>query len=181
MKKNSKTILSVLAIAFFTFIAFGSMDDDKKSSDSTSATSIKENNTKITQVGEPLKTEYFDVTVNKVGVEESINTGNQFADLPKESGTKYLVLNATFKNTSNESRMLMDGELLINYNGQDYKFDKSETVMLEGWGLLLDQINPLTSKTTKLVYKIPNEIKGTFYYRPGRANSDDLIELGAIE
>lgn len=74
----------------------------------------------------------------------------------------------------------MDGELLINYNGQDYKFDKSETIILDGWGLLLDQINPLTSKTTKLVYKIPEEIKGTFFYRLGRASSNDLIELGSI-
>jgi len=54
-------------------------------------------------------------------------------------------------------------------------------VFVEGWGLMMDQINPLTSKTTKLVYKIPAEIKGLAYYRPGRSNKNDLISLGNIE
>lgn len=41
--------------------------------------------------------------------------------------------------------------------------------------------NPLTSKTTNIVYKIPAEIKGAAYYRPGRSSKKDLIELGNIE
>jgi hypothetical protein len=77
--------------------------------------------------------------------------------------------------------MISDGEVVINYNGKDYLFDKSETVLLAGWGTMLDQLNPLTSKTTNLVYKIPTEIKGPAYYRPGRSNSDDLIAIGNIE
>ena len=119
--------------------------------------------------------------MNKVGIQKSVNTGNEFANLKAEPGNKYLVMNTTFKNTDSESRMLMDGEILINYNGKDYTFDKSETVMLEGWGLLLDQINPLTSKTTNIVYKIPEELKGVAYYKPGRAGSNDIIELGNIK
>ncbi len=87
----------------------------------------------------------------------------------------------SFKNTSEESRMLMDGVVIINYNGKDYNFDKSETVMADGWGLLLDQINPLTTKTTKLVYKIPTEITGNAYYKPSRSGSNDIIDLGIIE
>jgi len=63
--------------------------------------------------------------------------------------------------------MLMDGSVWINYNGKDYEFDKSESIMAEGWGLFLDQINPLISKTTNLVYKIPAEIKGDIYWQPG--------------
>ena len=63
--------------------------------------------------------------------------------------------------------MLMDGSVWINYNGKDYEFDKSESIMAEGWGLVLDQINPLISKTTNLVYKIPAEIKGDIYWQPG--------------
>ncbi len=77
--------------------------------------------------------------------------------------------------------MLMDGVVIINYNGKDYNFDKSETVMADGWGLLLDQINPLTTKTTKLVYKIPAEITGNAYYKPSRSGSNDIIDLGIIE
>ena len=184
MKKNFKHLASAGAFAFFLFIAMGS-GDDKKSTSTSSASSAtgatSETKTAYTKVGETLPTEYFEVTVNKVSVKNSVSTGNEFANLPAESGTRYLIINTTFKNTSNESRMLMDGEVLVNYNGKDYTFDKSETIMLEGWGLMLDQINPLTAKTTNLVYKIPTELKGTAYYSPARSGSDDLIDRGNIE
>lgn len=72
----------------------------------------------------------------------------------------------------------MDGEVLINYNGKQYKFDHSETILLDGWGLSFKQINPLTKETTNLVYKIPAEIKGEVYYRSERSDKKDLIVLG---
>lgn len=180
--KTLKHFTSALAVGIFLFLAFGS-DDDNDGSSSTSSSTEQTTSSSQTyvQVGEPLKTKYFDVTINEVSIQSRVNTGNQFADLKPEEGTSYLILNTTFKNTDNESRMLTDGEVLINYNGKEYKFDKSETVMLEGWGIMLDQINPLTSKTTNLVYKIPTEIKGATYYRPGRAGKKDLIFIGNIE
>lgn len=184
MNKNLRHLASASAFAFFLFIAFGSDDDKKTSSPTSTTTSTESGETQAPiskKIGETLSTEYFDVTVNKVSIKKSVSTGNEFADLKAEPGNKYLIINTTFKNIDNESRMLMDGEVVINYNGKDYTFDKSETVMLEGWGLLLDQINPLTSKTTNIVYKIPEELKGVAYYRPGRASSNDLIELGNVE
>lgn len=180
MNKNFKHLASVGVFAFFLTIATGSGDDDKKETGESSTVSA-EAAKNYKKVGETLSTEYFDVTVKKVGVQNSVDTGNPLVSLPAEDGNKYLIMEVTFKNTSNESRMLMDGEVLINYNGKEYKYDKSEAVMLEGWGLMLDQINPLTSKTTNLVYKIPAEIKGTAYYQPGRSDSDDLINLGNID
>ncbi|MCY0971039.1 DUF4352 domain-containing protein [Chryseobacterium wangxinyae] len=184
MKKNIKHLASAGAFAFFLAIAMGSMDDKKEKSGSSETSTVTANGeakTNYKKLGETLSTDYFDVTINKVSVENSVNTGNEFADLKIEAGTRYLIINTSFENNSNESRMLIDGEVLVNYNGKDYTFDKSETVMLEGWGLMMDQINPLTTKTTNLVYKIPAELKGTAYYRPGRSGSDDLIDLGNVE
>lgn len=182
MKRSVKHSISAITLASFMFIAFGSMDDDKNESDSSSGgTSVNADASTTKKIGEILPTKYFDVTVNSVGVDDRVNTGNEFSNLPREEGTRYLVINTTFKNTSNESRAIFEGEVLINYNGQEYLYDKSEVVMAEGWGLLFDQINPLTSKTTNIVYKIPAEIKGVAYYRPGRSSKKDLIELGNIE
>lgn len=182
MKKKLRHLISASALALFVFIAFGSIGDDKDSSSSNSSSVVSADNTRsVKLVGETLSTEYFDVIVNKVSLQDQVNTGNQFADLKKEEGNQYLILNTTFKNTDNESRMIIDGEVLINYNGKEYLFDKSETVMLEGWGTMLEQLNPLTSKTTNLVYKIPNEISGQAFYRPGRSSSSDLIAIGNIE
>lgn len=177
--KTLKHFTSALAVGIFLFLAFGS-DDDNDGSSSSSEQTTSSSQTYV-EIGQPLKTKYFEVTINEVAIQSRVNTGNQFSDLKPEEGTSYLILNTTFKNTDNESRMLMDGEVLINYNGKEYKFDKSETLMLEGWGIMLDQINPLTTKTTNLVYKIPTEIKGATYYRPGRAGKNDLILIGNIE
>lgn len=131
-------------------------------------------------VGQVLRTEYFDVTVNKASTNQSVRTGNQFADKDPEQGILYLILNVTYKNTDNESRMISDGSVFINYNGKMYEYDKAETIMLDGWGILLDQINPLTSKTTNIVYKIPAEIKGSAYYEPGRNYDSKRIYLGDL-
>jgi hypothetical protein len=132
-------------------------------------------------IGQTLKTEYFEITVSKAELINKINTGNEFSDLAAEQGNQFLIITTTFKNIDNESRMLTDGSVFINYNGKDYEFDKSEVVMAEGFGLFLDQINPLTSKTTKLVYKLPAEIKGPAYYKPGRASDDEKIFLGNLK
>ncbi len=129
-------------------------------------------------IGQVLKSDYFEITANKVSIKDRVNTGNSFADLKPEQGSKYLIINTTFKNIDEESRMIIDGSVWINYNGKDYEFDKSETIMLEGWGLFLDQINPLISKTTNLVYKLPEEIKGDIYWQPGRASKKEKIFLG---
>ena len=138
------------------------------------ANSMNQNNSVVTTVsiGAPLRTRYFDVIVNSVKISSLVNTGNVFSSLKSESGESYIIIDITFKNTDNESRTILDGSIHISYNGTDYNYDKSETILADGWGSFLDQINPLTSKTTKLVYKIPSEIKGEAYYNPGRTDGN---------
>jgi hypothetical protein len=151
--------------------------------ESSGAKSIKkEDNIVSTKigVGEVLSTEYFDVVVNNVTTSEKVRTGNQYTDLNAEPGISYLILNVTYKNTDNESRMISEGAVFINYGGKVYQYDKSEPIMAEGWGIFLDQINPLTSKTTNIVYKIPTEIKGSAYYEPGRNFASKRIYLGDL-
>jgi hypothetical protein len=159
----------------------GSSTADNSSSRSNKQTEQGSKVPKSVGVGEILRTEHFNITVNKVSANDRVDTGNEFADLKREEGNSYLIINASFKNTDTESRMLLDGSVWINYNGKNYEFDKAETIMLEGWGLLLDQINPLTTKTTNLVYKIPSEIKGNAYWQPGRAGKDQKIFLGNLK
>jgi len=162
---------AIPSIVFLIMVVIlGTCNDAKKGKIETESEAIS--------IGQVLKTDYFEITVNKVGVGNFVDTGNEFSDLKEEEGSKYIVLNVTFKNIDNESRMIVDGSLFINYNGKDYEFDKSETIIADGWGLMLDQINPLIKKTTKLVYKIPTEISGDIYYKPGR--TDKRIILGSI-
>jgi hypothetical protein len=182
MPTGKKILIGVGGIILLAAIANISKDDSKetKVAGVSTSTSSEPSKAEIT-IGQPLKTEYFEVTVNNVQTAENIPSGSEYIENTKaDEGTKFLIIHTTFKNIDDESRMLTDGEVRINYNGKNYRFDHSETIMQEGYGLFLDQINPLTSKTTKLVYKIPNEIKGTAYYHPGRSDDDDVILLGAI-
>ncbi|TRX21471.1 DUF4352 domain-containing protein [Flavobacterium franklandianum] len=181
MSLGKKILIGFGVLVVISIIA--NAGKDKKGNETNNSSSTTEQTAEASsgvKVGEVLKTDYFDITVNKAELQDRVSTGNEFSDLKPENGNMYLIINATFKNTDSESRMLMDGSVWINYNGKDYEFDKSETIMAEGYGLLLDQINPLTSKTTNLVYKIPAEVKGNAYWQPGRSDDDERILLGTL-
>lgn len=133
-------------------------------------------------IGEILHTKYFDVTVEKA----MLSTGEKISDyyeLPVD-GTKYLIINVTIKNISNESRYLSDGKIVFESqeDGKQYHFDKAESIRVKGWGLEY-QINPFISTTGLIAFKLPGEIKGIAYYNPTRSNQTktDLILLGHIE
>ncbi|MCK1788809.1 DUF4352 domain-containing protein [Pseudomonas violetae] len=118
---------------------------------------------------------YFDVTINDCTLSKSINTGNQFTTVKADPDARFLTVNATFKNTDNEGRLPLAGSLFISKNGKDYTFDTTETVMSEGYGIRLRSLNPLIKLTTKIVYKVPNELSGEVYWRPGRNPEDKKL------
>ncbi|MES2543646.1 MAG: DUF4352 domain-containing protein [Bacteroidota bacterium] len=179
-----KKVIKILGIAIISLLGIAmvmAIVSPRKKKSETEKSVKNEVTNDFVKIGDVLHTDYFDVTVSKTSLTETLDTGNKYTDLPKEEGNKYFLLKVTFKNTSDESRLITDGTVWIDYNGKRYEFDKSELVVAEGWGLLLEQINPLISKTTNLAYKLPMEIKGDAYYQPGRSDSDDLIYLGTIK
>jgi hypothetical protein len=107
-----------------------------------------------------------------------VNTDNQFTDLKPEEGSKYLIINVSFKNTSNTDRMIFDGTLYIESGEKEYSIGNSETILADGWGLFLTKLNPLISKKTNLVYKVSSEMHGVALWKPTGAS--DSIELGNI-
>ena len=185
MSLGKKILIGVGILVVIGIIAGSDKDKKSSSKDSGSSTNsssgTSSSSSSAITLGQTLKTDYFEVTISKAGLTNKLNTGNEFSDESAGDGNQFLVMTTTFKNIDNESRMITDGSVFINYNGKDYVFDKSETVMAEGFGLMLDQINPLTSKTTKLVYKLPAEIKGPAYYKPGRASDNERIYLGELK
>lgn len=176
-----KIILIVIgAIILLGIIANLGKSGEKADAENT-GTSTAPAATKGAAIGQTLKTHYFDVTVNGVKTVKKISDPNGILNTEAGAGNKFLIIDITFKNTDNESRMVFDGELHVNYQGKDYNYDKAEEPLLEGYGLFLEQLNPLVSKTTKLVYKIPEEVNGSAYYIPARADNDDKIDLGNIQ
>ena len=151
-----------------------------KGSSSTDSNNSSNNNVGI---GQTLKTDYFEVTVSKAETTPKIKATDEYSsDKLAGEGNKYLVMTTTFKNIDKETRTLIDGgKVFINYNGKDYKFDTPESILEEGYGVFLDPINPLISKTTKIVFKLPADIKGPAYYSPSRADDDERIFLGNLD
>ena len=133
----------------------------------------------IVNVGSKLQTQFFDITVNKVELKSSIYT--YYRRERPEPGNAYLIINTTFYNSGTESRLITDGVILFYIGEKQYLFDKSEVFLSEKYGLKFDQINPMTSKTTNLVYQIPIGIVGDAYYAPGRSEADKFIFLGKID
>lgn len=140
----------------------------QKETENKNKTIANSNENQKNKIGDTISTDYFDVTLHNVLFRNEVKTGNQFADKKGDSDSIFVIMDITFKNTSQESRMIQEGELIINFDGKDYKFDKSEVIMLEGWGVLLDQVNPFVSKRTKIVYKISRDEANYMVYIPGR-------------
>lgn len=115
---------------------------------------------------------YFDVTVNDCTISKSIDTGNRYSTVKPDPDARFLTVNATFKNTDNEGRLPLEGSLFISKDGKDYKFDTTESIVSEGYGIRLRSLNPLIKLNTKIVYKVPNELSGEVYWKPGR-NAED--------
>lgn len=115
---------------------------------------------------------YFDVTVNDCTISKSIDTGNRYTTVKPDPDARFLTVNATFKNTDNEGRLPLEGSLFINMDGKDYKFDTTESIMSDGYGIRMRSLNPLIKLNTKIVYRVPNELSGDVYWKPGR-NAED--------
>ena len=118
---------------------------------------------------------YFDVQVNECLISKSVKTNNRYATLKPDPDARYLTVNATFKNTDNEGRIPFEGSLIISKDGKNYKFDTTETILTDGYGIRLRSINPFIKLNTKIVYKVPNELSGEVYWKPGRNAEDQKL------
>ena len=125
----------------------------------------------VAQIGQPVATRYFHITVN--GVSEEM-----FLDAPAGPGNKFIVLDVTMKNTDTESRLFSEGQLIAVHNGRELTFDKTETILADGF-ILFEDLNPLTTVHGKIVYKVPEELNGDIYWVPGRDSKRILLRAPA--
>lgn len=170
-----KILITIVAgfMLFITIVISGTNGIEEQKTENFTSNEIE----KLPTIKDTLLTDYFQIILNKAYVSKTINTGNEFANLKAESGNTFLILNVTFKNIDNESRLFAEGSVFINYNGKLLEFDNTELILDEKWGSFLDQINPLISKTTNLVYKIPDGLEGQFLWEPGRNSKNKRFLL----
>jgi hypothetical protein len=122
----------------------------------------------------------FSVTANsciassKVGLESE-----QLEPLPQQD-SKFLILDATFKNNSDSSQFIDAGSLLVSYGGKTYTYSGIELIFDLRYSLPATPVNPLVSYRTKLVYRIPGELTGTVRWQPGNNPNGVTVQCGSI-
>lgn len=124
---------------------------------------------------------YFDVRAVDNRIVRKVGTGNPYAEPKPDSESRFFIVDARFKNNDTESRLPFEGSLFINYNGRQYEFDSTEPIILEGYNIWFRKVNPLITVKTKIVYRIPNEIEGEVYWRPGRNKDDTQLWVGYVK
>ncbi|TNE54142.1 MAG: DUF4352 domain-containing protein [Bacteroidetes bacterium] len=170
-----KTTFSLFVLASFLFFAYAS------SSGIPIKSKFKKKQATYISTDQKMETTYFDIQVNDVKLLDRVDTGKELTSLKAVEGHDFLIFNVTFKNTDTESRLFDEGDIIVEHDGKELKYEISETIFEEGWGSFFDQLNPLESKTTNLVYKIPSEIEGPIYWRPGRNTLNQQFKLGTAK
>jgi hypothetical protein len=120
----------------------------------------------------------FLVTADSCSVSPTANFG--LLSVEAQSGSTFLILQATFKNTSSSSQVIVPGSVLIDYEGRSYTFNIIEQVLGDPLEVPEAPINPLISQKVRIIYRIPDEISGKVRWQPGQ-NPDRLtLKCGVI-
>ncbi|MDR1774040.1 MAG: DUF4352 domain-containing protein [Clostridioides sp.] len=102
-------------------------------------------------IGEHGKAEEFDLVVNSI--KETNRIDDEFSYYEAESG-KYLVINITLNNNSNDSGSISNSDFKVeDSNGAEYV---SSTLIHDDF-MSWETINPHLEKTTNLAFEIPSD------------------------
>ncbi|AZZ44825.1 hypothetical protein C1896_07815 [Pseudomonadaceae bacterium SI-3] len=112
---------------------------------------------------------HFRTAINTCTVAKSVGTGSQYLEPERWQGSQFVVLDVSFKNEDTEGRLPFEGALVIKQtDGKKLRYDSSETIMAEGYGIGFKSVNPFITMPTKLVFRIPDDITGEVLWEPGR-------------
>ena len=126
------------------------------------------------QLGEAVKTRYFEVTVRSCRTLSSVGSGPMASRAG--SGNTYLVLSVTIKNTDTEGRMFIPGRLWATVGGRELEYDNPETVFARGYLVLQETLNPQTSWSGKIAWLVPSDLSGPVHWQPGRSDKRILVK-----
>ncbi|WP_442113081.1 hypothetical protein [Pseudomonas sp. NUPR-001] len=120
----------------------------------------------------------FVVTVDSCTTSQNADFG--LIPVSSQPGSKFLILQATFKNTSNTGQLIVPGVLLMNHSGKTYTYNVIEPVLGDPIGVPQGPINPLIAQKVRVVYRVSDDVSGALRWQPGQ-NPDRLtLKCGVI-
>ena len=111
---------------------------------------------------------YFNTKIKSCTISDKVGTGNPYSEPKQWPGSRFVIIDALLKNEDSEGRLPSAGSLIIKYKGRELRYDNTESILLEGYGIYFKSVNPLVSMPTKIVYRIPDEVAGEVLWEPGR-------------
>lgn len=119
---------------------------------------------------------HFKVELNDCRISQSVGTGSIYTEPEQWPGSKFVVIDAAFKNSDSEGRLPNEGNLIIKQpDGTVLLYDNTETILKKGYGIYLQSVNPLVTMPTKIVYRIPDDVTGEILWQPGRNNDGKYL------
>jgi Domain of unknown function (DUF4352) len=147
---------SVIAVAFFCFIAFGS-GDDKKSSSSSDSSSSSSNEEVHRKMGEEIAVGHFTYRVDGTKFMKTI--GNEFSS--KTADGVFLIIKVSLANNDKEEHTIDNSMFkLTDAKGTEYESSTEGETALEMSGsetLFLKQCNPNITKSGLLIFEVPKQ------------------------
>ena len=109
-------------------------------------------------VGETVSSSQFAITLHDFEFVNQLEV-NIFSQLEPVEDWFYVILDATWENTGNESQTIFSpGGIVFAWEGENFVIDSPEIVLAEGWGFF-ERIAPFQKYRTKVVFSVP--------YKPG--------------
>lgn len=115
------------------------------------------------KIGDTITIDEWEITLNSAEVTDRIDNGNSgmFYFSPKE-GSKYLVVNATVKNLSKDSKtflptVYMNSDVKATVHYQEYEFTSTNLLGCSD-DLHSTSLNPLSSKTGIIAFEIAEDV-----------------------
>ncbi|CAN5761550.1 hypothetical protein BH23ACT11_BH23ACT11_27550 [soil metagenome] len=134
---------------------------DSASDNSSQSESGQQTETPQAGIGDKIEDGQFTFTVS--GVEEAQTLGQ--GAMATEAQGKYVLVNLTVKNTSNEVATFNAGSSQVAYDSQGREYQTSEDAIMSGdssdQSSFLQQINPGSSIEGRLVYDVPDQVQLT--------------------
>ncbi|MFF7709480.1 hypothetical protein [Pseudomonas sp. NPDC007930] len=110
----------------------------------------------------------------------STTTNFGLLSVSAQPGSKFLILEATIKNLSNNPQIIVPGSVIINSGSKPYRFSVTEEIIGDPLAIPDDPINPLIPQKIRVVFRIPDEVSGLVRWEPGW-NPDRLaVSCGKI-
>jgi hypothetical protein len=167
-EKKKKSIWSTIGSIVFALIVIGWIFGDSDYEDVGGGSKDVDS---VAKIGETVKTKYFNVTVNQKGTYTTSSIGTGYSRQAATEGSMFVVVNASFENISDESRMLSGAELQITIDGKKLKFDNTTSMFGDGWCSGIDTINPMLTLTCSMAWTVPKKNGMSIVYIPPRSST----------